>query len=671
MRNAIKYLLPIVVASVVGISFADARLTPGTIQKGQYTGGNTCNTSTNSYDPAGFSCSENSSACRGGQFYADPYECGHMVGEGTGAYYQSQTCYGSPYCHDWQKQPSYGGAWTYTNYLLNSETLSYGAVGSGNQKLGADVGYSCSRTSNGTNHTPAQRNGSTNCEQNNGSYYPNNGANGVCNSFSSTDSRLDSYTQNGQANRSNPSDGDSTCTVEGRYADPDNSGPSISVNSVASVFSTDGENWCNLAKYRNEGFAAYTSTQNPELPGCTYYKARTGHATTVNPDLLENLSVTVSDTSGISDIRVEFGSCDATYSFPTDINSILQSPGGQGTTGRFADQTNIVIPYNATFTVRGTTHPGLVAKFGKTRLDQCLSEGRNYLKITARDNARSDQDATTYDPNSATLDLAGSNGYINIDNSTPKFRLSGDAKDVAAASDGSQCFDGGLSIADRFKNYNVGGNLETTDPWGADSSPNCGSCTVLTETGFNCNTVKTKPSHPQAIWVSPGNINPTTGIYTVSYCDGGSPLPDPQTCDWDCNTGYVCDADAAQSCVCAYSAGNPTCTTMTYRPCKPQICAAGYTYNAGLGKCVLGGGLMILFDDSTIASNPTASTYKATLMNNSSATEPSRLVNPPDMCGANAPKSLKYSGTGTYYGAITSWPAPMNDKIYPVQAYCP
>ncbi|HRI36902.1 MAG TPA: hypothetical protein PK765_07840 [bacterium] len=411
-------------------------------------------------------------------------------------------------------------------------------MGSGNQKLGADVGYTCERRSNGTNHTPAQRNGSTNCEQNNGTYYPNNGANGACNSFWSRDDRLNSYTQNGQVSRSQPTDSDSSCTVEGRYADTDNSGPSISVNSVASVFSGDEENWCNIKKYRSEGFATYNSAQNPVLPGCTYYKTRTSHANASDPapDLLEGLSITVSDSAGISDVRIEFGSCDATYSFPTDINQILQSPGGQGTSGRFADQTNIVIPYNAPFNVRGTAHPGLVAKFGKSRLDQCLLEGRNFIRITARDNARSDHDAVTYDPNTSVTDLAGSNGYINVDNSTPKFRLSGDAKDVSAASDGSQCFDGGINVAERFKNYNIGGNLETTDPWGADSSPSCGTCTVLTETGFNCNTVKTKPTHPAAIWVAPGNINPTTGIYTISYCDGSSPLPDPQTCDWDCNT---------------------------------------------------------------------------------------------------------------------------------------
>ncbi|HRI36901.1 MAG TPA: hypothetical protein PK765_07835 [bacterium] len=65
MRTILQFILALVVALALGASFADARLMPGTIQKGQYTGGNTCNTSTNSYDPANFSCNQDSGVCRG------------------------------------------------------------------------------------------------------------------------------------------------------------------------------------------------------------------------------------------------------------------------------------------------------------------------------------------------------------------------------------------------------------------------------------------------------------------------------------------------------------------------------------------------------------------------------------------------------------------------------
>ena len=181
-----------------------------------------------------------------------------------------------------------------------------------------DTPESCNRWANGTSHTPASFSASFSCVDGGSTYYQG-GSNGVCNTAGSTDNLVASYNQVGSITRSYPNHSTSTCTVQGRYATPDYSGPSISVNSVEGVFTSDNNEWCNVTRYLS-GDATRT--------GCNYYAGRTAHAAGTTPDLLEGLGFSVSDTSGISSIRVELGGCDATYgseAFNTDVGSIVQS----------------------------------------------------------------------------------------------------------------------------------------------------------------------------------------------------------------------------------------------------------------------------------------------------------------------------------------------------------
>lgn len=133
----------------------------------------------------------------------------------------------------------------------------------------------------------------------------------------------------------------------------DDTGPTTSVNGVSTVFDGDVDHWCNMTKYTASN---YGTTANPTLAGCTYYKDQpTGitHSAGVHPDLLENLEIPVSDTSGISEIRVELGSCDATYSLPTGISTILQS----STSGIKPAYTSFTLKYNMPISVDGTSLP--------------------------------------------------------------------------------------------------------------------------------------------------------------------------------------------------------------------------------------------------------------------------------------------------------------------------
>lgn len=156
----------------------------------------------------------------------------------------------------------------------------------------------------------------------------------------------------------------------------------------------------------------YGSLTNPELVGCRGYKNAGSHIdpNAKNPDLLENLEVTIDDVSGISGVTIEIGaSCVATYALPTDISSIVVNP--TNPSGIKSSYKNITLKYNLLSTNGGAGSPGqglpsLLSAFGKTRLDSCLTEGKNYMKVTVKDNARSDLDGSSYVPNTALLNYS-------------------------------------------------------------------------------------------------------------------------------------------------------------------------------------------------------------------------------------------------------------------------
>ena len=262
-----------------------------------------------------------------------------------------------------------------------------------------------------------------------------------------------------------------------------------------------------------------------------------------------------------------------------------------------------------------------MSKFGVSRLDQCLREGQNFLRITAQDNARSDYDGVSYAPNASTY----STQYINVDNSTPKIGISGDASKVADANGlTSACFVGGVTIEPsnrQWKNYTISGSLKSTDPFGADL-PDCSAkCSTLTGTLLTCATSAAKGNSPysspgvlkpNASWTSPSGIDAITGKFTGWTCDSLGPIPDTTTCDWGCSNGT--------------------------------------TYDPASGNCVTSSSLFILFDSGTTqAAGPFAARFA----------DRSVLIGKPVTCPtpANADSSTKYTqfqfnGTANYTGLL-------------------
>jgi hypothetical protein len=256
----------------------------------------------------------------------------------------------------------------------------------------------------------------------------------------------------------------------GRYGTPDYSGPTITVNNVSSLFDIDADNWCNMLKYR-ESYAA------GELTGCEYYKSRIQINTTggANPDLLQNMEIVVSDaTSGVSQILVEIGKCQATYDLPTDVASVVAST--TAASGVKSGLKTITLKYDAPSTsdagAPGAGLPSLKSKLaGGMRLDSCLVEGKNYLRVTAKDNSRRDDDGTTYAPNSTTFnDYKNQGRFIKVDNTTAKIGLTGNASNIFDSNKDKSCFTGtGVKIDPLWKNFTITGNLKSTDPFGNDA----------------------------------------------------------------------------------------------------------------------------------------------------------------------------------------------------------
>ncbi len=253
---------------------------------------------------------------------------------------------------------------------------------------------------------------------------------------------------------------------------------------------------------------------------------------------------------------------------------------------------SMTLLYDAESTVNGNTYASLLSTFGVSRLDECLTEGQNFLRVTATD----DTDAR----NATTFDLSTESRFINIDTSAPAFRLSGDAATVAESSDDAACFDSGITIDGLWTNYHPGGNLESVDVFKTGTgTASCGTCTTFTTEQVNCNTLTTISAHANAVWTLPSGVDPATGIFTAQMCNGEFPLYDANSsCVWGCSGDFARD-ESLDTCV-------PLPETVSYDP-YGVVCDERYEYDEDTDTCTfitqeavaLGEGLFILMDDPT------------------------------------------------------------------------
>ncbi len=439
----------------------------------------------------------------------------------------------------------------------------------------------------------------------------------------------------------------STCSVDWLTATVDNTGPSIApmfttANNAFTTFvndtGTNADQWCNMTKYLAWAYGTTAAT----LPGCEFYKNLNFHANASDkhPDLLEGLSFKIDDVSGISEIKVEIGKCTATYTIPsTAINAgMLVSTTADSWVN--ANHKNIVLHYNSTVTTDGSGGPwvwqnSLLTKMGVGRLDSCLDEGKNYIKVTARDNVRSDNDGVTVNLTRNTSYWTSGNGlgsattvgilFIKVDGAGPMIKLTSEAAEPASSNATPSQFIAPPTIQDVWKNFTISGDLKSWDPFGILPTPPP-SCTVYSGALLTCTWAKPAGT----VWTSPSGVDGVTGKFTGVICDGVGPIPDTTACAFGCTGGKVFDTNT--------------------------------------NTCVTSSNLFILFDSGT---TNTSGTYAAKLSNDSSAShglmnsESKTCATPLNATSSSQWRMFSYLITGTYsFPTAPVGPFPITPTVY-------
>jgi hypothetical protein len=114
---------------------------------------------------------------------------------------------------------------------------------------------------------------------------------------------------------------------------------------------------------------------------------------------------------------------------------------------------------------------------------------------------------------------------------------------------------GNVTLNDKWKNYSITGELKSTDPFGNNSPDIALEVGTFSGVLMKCLTSPTKGALPNIsgiIWTNPFWINPITGAFTGYTYDGLGPIPDLNSCDWNCEMGLVYDS-ATNRCVNASS----------------------------------------------------------------------------------------------------------------------
>ncbi|MDQ7009383.1 MAG: hypothetical protein Q9M94_03780 [Candidatus Gracilibacteria bacterium] len=410
---------------------------------------------------------------------------------------------------------------SYINY--GDKTINkYFAYNSGGYRaLTDDTSYYCSVSKTGT-YGSKEENGACNGT----TIYT--GTNGTCNNDSSIFKNIFNIDQYGNfTSESNTYSNLTTCTVEGRVAKKDDIGPVITSNWREYSVNSDDGTWCNIKRYidNTDNYMDFGEETPMDHLGCdSYSKALMSDDETV--DLLEGLWVKVDvDPSGLKSVKIELGKCSGTLEVPGSDNlaTIINE--------RNTFIKNITFNYDTSNgDIRGKSIKSLLEMFSVDRLDECLVNGKNYLKVTAKDLARSNADAITLSSNTSiypeTLPTRSSPGLgtINIDNSIPNFKVTGETP-FGTVGNGTEG-DG------MWKNIVINSYIKTQDRYGGDNMGCAGN--VIYE-----DLICEGDRLPEGNWYSPAGVDPKTGEFQAQLCQDNWSFPSTDFCNWECPAGKL------------------------------------------------------------------------------------------------------------------------------------
>ncbi len=356
-----------------------------------------------------------------------------------------------------------------------------------------------------SDHTSARWYTQTRCTTSNSYYYSTTWKNWSCNISSAKNYLITSYNQIWDIRTSTPATKQNICSVEWRIAVQDTTWPKVTVTSKN--FTNNETKWCNLNKYKwLDGFSTYWDEKSPTTQGCEYYKNLSSFSWN-NPDLVSDLQVTISDNSAISKVTIELGTCSANISLTTDLSKLENNWNWVK-----ASVQSLTLFGHKTSSYAWDSIASLKTLFNVDRLDDCLGNGRNYIKVISQDNARSTSNIKVLDSNTNIYSTA-STQFINIDNLGVSFGV--DVKSNPPST--SNWYDHTVSGKFKFEDLTDSGD------------PICKAY----EKG-EADTCTGKPNN--SYWVSPSWINPDTWVHNIYTCDG-EPLS-VNWCDWTCDNGF-------------------------------------------------------------------------------------------------------------------------------------
>lgn len=240
-----KYFLSLclVLLSLIASQQTFAGLVPGTISKGAYSDNAYCASSSTSYSPTTGSAYCNAFAT------CEAASCNPPAGDWNSIY--STECVGytnsdqfyecinrktkliscqdaSCGCGSYTANPV--GSFSLTDYSNFSKQPVFGSSAY-SRKLVVDQSRYCTANAYKTASMVEPGYDTWTCPMGNCTpasiQIRSGGSDAVCGLFSSTDNLITSFDQLGYMTNSSPTDGDNSCTVEGRYASIDDNGPSV------------------------------------------------------------------------------------------------------------------------------------------------------------------------------------------------------------------------------------------------------------------------------------------------------------------------------------------------------------------------------------------------------------------------------------------------------------
>lgn len=558
LRNISSVLIGIIISNMFLSYNTNAWLVPWTINKATYTSSIQCKQENKKYSPTWGSCESycaswhyediyeeqctpNPDECNEVCFpssiwtctdtqmwtvtpWVERYECSWPFEEWEGGQICTEQC--TPVadtcidvdtgrnryvCDVTSTRPVMTGEFNFTHYSDNSANPTYTAP-SGNRKLWNDATETCNKWVKWDGHTKPLLTWITSCIDWSKAYYQW-GANGSCYDSWSTDNLITTFDQEGNISRSTPSNSDNVCTIEWRYAQIDDTKPTIIVDSLGSI-KTWSDQWCNLDKYASRWIFSgipYGSWSNIKTSGCNHYDQTWGD------DLVDEFSVTIQDNlSGLAEVKIELWTCWATYDFTWNLSDLINSTSSPSWVKSWY-LSPITFSTETATTYAGKGIKSLKEAFWLTwandKLHDCLAEGENYLKITVKDAARLDSDWVTWSPNENDYSSLTFDKAIRIDNSQPAFKIN--SADNPSSSWYDHSVEGTVTITDNESWWTMCTAYQVTWTW---------TCTW-------------KPADSN--WLSPVNSD---GTYDIYSCDSMQ-ITTPSVCMWKCSPGYILSAD--------------------------------------------------------------------------------------------------------------------------------